>query len=313
MQFPSLAHFVDASEQVIDAAASVEGLSGTTVQWMRACIRSFAAYLRLSGADRAFLSGDIQRQGIVLEEWLVSLRTRALSRNTIRTYWNALHAVCARLQRRHHLANPFAYFQPPHLTPPHPRLLTKADAERLLLITRNYRWRTPLQRERNVAIIGLMLLAGLRRGEVLRLVVSDIDLDHGTIRVRNGKGRYGGKDRTAYAPPQLQEILRVYLRERDRARRTHPELITSARVDAPIRATGIKRLFEVLSRITQMRVSPHMLRHTYATLLRASGVPDRVAMDLMGHASLTMLKRYSHVYDGEHADEARKLRLDIEL
>lgn len=313
MQFPSLAHFVDASEQVIAAAASVEGLSGTTVQWMRACTRSFAEYLRMSGADRAFLSGDIERQGIVLEEWLVSLRARSLSRTTIRTYWNALHAVCARLQRRHHLANPFAYFQPPHLAPPHPRLLTKANAERLLLVARNYRWRTPLQRERNVAIVGLMLLAGLRRGEVLRLVVSDIDLDRGTIRVRNGKGRFGGKDRTAYTPPQLQEILRAYLRERDRARRTHPELITSARLDAPIRATGIKRLFEALSRITRMRVSPHMLRHTYATLLRASGVSDRVAMDLMGHASLTMLKRYSHVYDGEHADEARKLRLDIEL
>jgi integrase len=145
------------------------------------------------------------------------------------------------------------------------------------------------------------------------LVVTDIDLDHGTIRVRNGKGRDGGKDRTAYAPPQLQEILRDYLHERDRARRTHPELITSALGDAPIRATGIKRLFEALSRITQMRVSPHMLRHTYATLLRASGVPDRVAMDLMGHASLTMLKRYSHVYDGEYADAARKLSLGVDL
>jgi integrase len=259
------------------------------------------------------LSGDIERQGIVLEEWLVSLRARSLSRTTIRTYWNALHAVCGRLQRRHHLANPFAYFQPPRLAPLHPRLLTKANAERLLLVTRNYRWRSPLQRERNVAIVGLMLLAGLRRGEVLRLAVTDIDLDRGTISVRNGKGRDGGKDRTAYAPPQLQEILSAYLRERDRARRTHPELITSARVDAPIRATGIKRLFEVLSRITQMRVSPHMLRHTYATLLRASGVPDRVAMDLMGHTTLAMLKRYSHVYDGEHADEARKLRLDVNL
>jgi len=313
MQFPSLAHFVDASEQVIGAAASVEGLSSTTIQWMRGCVRIFASYLRLSGSDRAFLSGDIQRQGIVLEEWLSSLRARSLSRTTIRTYWNALHAVCARLQRRHRLANPFAYFQSPQLAPLQPRFLTRANAERLLLVTSNYRWRTQLQRTRNTAIVGLMLLAGLRRGEVLRLFVSDVDLDSGTLHVRHGKGRHGGKDRTAYAPPQLQEILRGYLRERDRARRTHPELITSARVDAPIRATGIKRLFEALSRITQTRVSPHMLRHTYATLLRASGVSDRVAMDLMGHASLTMLKRYSHVYDGEYADAARKLRLDVDL
>jgi integrase len=313
LQFPSLAHFVDACEGVIQSAASVEGLSPTTIQWMRDCVRSFEDFLRVSGSDRAFLSGDIERQGIVLEAWLASLRTRALSRTTIRTYWNALNAVCTRLQRRHHLANPFGYFQPPQLGPTQPRLLTKADAERLLLITQNCRWKTPLQRERNVAIVGLMLLAGLRRGEVLRLFVSDVDLDRGTLRVRRGKGRYGGKDRTAYAPPQLQQILRSYLGERDRAHRSHPELITSGLADAPIKATGIKRLFEVLSRAMHARVSPHMLRHTYATLLRTVGVPDRVAMDLMGHTTLTMLKRYSHVYDGEQADAAQKLRLDVDL
>jgi len=131
--------------------------------------------------------------------------------------------------------------------------------------------------------------------------------------VRRGKGRYGGKDRTAYMPPQLQDVLLAYARERDRMRRTHPEFITSARADVPIRATGVKRLFETLSRAMTMRVSPHMLRHTYATLLRASGVPDRVAMDLMGHASLTMLKRYSHVFEEEYAVECRRLRLDVDL
>lgn len=313
LQFPSLSHFIDAGEGVIQSAASVEGLSRTTIQWMRDCLRSFAEFLRVSNSERAFLSGDIERQGIVLETWLVSLRTRALSRTTIRTYWNALNAVCVRLQRRHHLANPFGYFAPPQLGPSQPQLLTKTEAERLLLVTQNCRWKTALQRERNVAIVGLMLLAGLRRGEVLRLCISDVDLDRGTLRVRRGKGRYGGKDRTAYTPPQLQEILRGYLRERDRAHRTHPELITSILANAPIGSTGVKRLFEALTRAMQMRVSPHMLRHTYATLLRTAGIPDRVAMDLMGHESLTMLKRYSHVYDGEQAEEAQKLRLDVEL
>lgn len=313
LQFPSLSHFVDACEGVIQSAASVEGLSPVTIQWLGDCLRSFAMFLRDSGSDRAFLSGDIQRQGMALEAWLVSLRTRTLSRATIRTYWNALNAVCARLQRRHHLANPFAYFEPPQLGRSQPRLLTKGDAERLLIVTQNCRWKTPLLRERNVAIVGLMLLAGLRRGEVLRLYVSDVDLDRGTLRIRCGKGRYGGKDRTAYTPPQLQEILRGYLRERDRARRTHPELITSVLANAPIGNTGVKRLFETLTRAMQMRVSPHMLRHTYATLLRAAGVPDRVAMDLMGHESLTMLKRYSHVFENEYADESRKLRLDVDL
>lgn len=312
-QFPSLAHFTAAAEDAITTAAVVDGLSGTTVRWLRDCLRLFVAYLRASASDRAFLSGDLERQGLVLEAWLVSLRRRPLARTTVRTYWNALHAICTRLERRYHLANPLAAFEPPQLAAVQPRLLTRTDAERLLAVTRNYRWQSPLQTHRNLAIVGLMLLAGLRRAEVLRLTVADVDVDAGTIRVQRGKGRFGGKDRTAYAPPQLRVILRAYLQVRDRARRTHPELITSTLSDAPLRATGVKRLFEKLSRTMADRVSPHMLRHTYATLLRSAGVPDRIAIDLMGHASLTMLKRYSHVYDGEHAREAQKLHLDVDL
>ncbi|HET8799240.1 MAG TPA: site-specific integrase [Thermoanaerobaculia bacterium] len=312
-QYPSVGHLVAAAEHAIRATATLEGQSATTTTWLRGCLHTFATFLASTRADRAFLSGDVRRQAIVIENWVAGMRERGLARTTIRTYWNALHAICTRLSRQDGVLNPFALFEPPKIGPLHPRLLTREHAERLLLLASNYRWRTPLQRTRNVAIIGLMLLAGLRRGEVLRLLVSDIEIERGTIRVRRGKGRHGGKDRTAYAPEQLQEILERYLAERDRAGRTHPEFITSTIADAPITATGVKRLFELLSRVSGMRVSPHMLRHTYATLLRSVGVPDRVAMDLMGHASLTMLKRYSHVFEEEYAVESRKLRLDVDL
>jgi integrase len=312
-QYPSVAHFVAAADKAIITTAAVEGQSATTVTWLRACLHTFISYLTTTRTDRAFLSGDVRQQAMVIEGWLTAMRDRPLARTTIRTYWNGLHSICARIQRQEGMLNPFAFFEPPSPGRLHPRFLTRENAERLLVVANNYQWRTPLQRKRNLAIIALMLLAGLRRGEVLRLLVSDIELEPGTIRVRQGKGRHGGKDRTAYAPPQLQEILRGYLQERGRAGRTHPELITSAVTDAAISVTGVKRLFEMLSKVSGMRVSPHMLRHTYATLLRSVGVPDRVAMDLMGHASLTMLKRYSHVFDEEYAVESRKLRLDVEL
>lgn len=312
-QYPSVGHFNAAAEKAIAATAAVEGQSATTVGWLRACLHTFTSYLTTTRTDRAFLSGDVRRQAVVIEGWLAALRDRPLARTTIRTYWNGLHSICARLQRQEHVLNPFALFEPPKIGRIHPRLLTRKDAERLLLVTNNYRWRTQLQRSRNMAIVGLMLLAGLRRSEVLGLLVGDVEIDSGTIRVRKGKGRHGGKDRTAYAPAQLQEILRRYGEERHRARRTHPEFITSVLGDRTISVTGVKRLFELLSRVSGMRVSPHMLRHTYATLLRSAGVPDRVAMDLMGHGSLSMLKRYSHVFDEEYVTESHKLRLDVEL
>jgi integrase/recombinase XerD len=298
---------------VISLAATTEGLSERTTRWFDDCQRQFLGFVREAHLERALLSGTLERQARVIEMWLASLRARGVARVTIRTYWNALNAVFARVERAHNMVNPFGVFEPPKIGPTQPRLLTRPSAERLLAIVANYRWRSELLRSRNLLIVGLMLLAGLRRSEVLRLTVRDVDVSHETIHLRLAKGRHGGKDRTAYMPPQLVALVGHYLAERDRARRSHPELLTSARSNQPIGVTTVKRLFEFASQALGTRVSPHMLRHTYATLLRASGVSDRIAMDLMGHASLEMLKRYSHVYDGEHASEVQKLRLDVDL
>lgn len=313
LQFPSLPHLADAAEHVISGAADVEGLSPRTTRWLRDCVRLFLDYVCAAGQERALLSGELARQAGVLERWIAALRARGVARVTIRTYWNALNAVFARIERTYHLANPLGVFEPPKIGVTQPRHLNRPTAERLLLVIANYRWRTELQRTRNLLIVGLMLLAGLRRGEVVALRVRDVDLARDTIHLRAAKGRHGGKDRTAYMPPQLAALVRSYLRERDRAQRTHPELLSSTVADQPVSVTTIKRLFELLTRALQVRVSPHMLRHTYATLLRMAGISDRVAMDLLGHASLAMLKRYSHVFDGEHADEVRKLHLDVDL
>ncbi len=102
-----------------------------------------------------------------------------------------------------------------------------------------------------------------------------------------------------------------------RARRTRavicPAYISSLAGDQGVAEVTIRRIFKVASRAVGMHVTPHMLRHTFATLLRQSGVPDRVAMDLLGHRDLAMLQRYSHVESGEHLREAARLKLDVEL
>ena len=162
-------------------------------------------------------------------------------------------------------------------------------------------------------MIGLMVLAGLRIGELPRLLCADLNPENRTIKIRAGKGPDGGKDRTAYMTPQLQAMVVSYLDARKRAHRTHPEFLTDARRDRSISTKPVRRLCEIISRAMKVPFSPHALRHTYATLLRQSNVPDRVAMDLLGHTSLAMLQRYSHVFEGEHQREAAKLHLDIGL
>ena len=80
-----------------------------------------------------------------------------------------------------------------------------------------------------------------------------------------------------------------------------------------MRRQSLRMVGEEIARGMRLPCSPRALRHTDATLLRQSDVPDRVAMDLLGHTSLAMLQRYSHVFEGEHQREAAKLHLEIGL
>jgi integrase len=316
LQFATLQAFLDAAGIALASDAEARGLSVLTLRWWEQSLRTFAGYLRLTHEDVRFLSGDVELQLAVIDGWLRWLRTeRHVSHTTARTYFGALTAIGQRLERAYGMVNPFGLVMPPRAGRPRPRVLTREQAENLISTITHYRWRNALVRSRNLAIVGLMLYAGLRRGEVVRLKTGDVHAPAGWLLIRHGKGKDGGKPRTAYLPPQLREILALYLRNRDAAKpdRTHPQLLTMTAENRPVTAVAITRLFLRLSAILGFPVSPHMLRHTYATLLRQFGVADRVSMDLLGHESLAMLTRYSHVFEPEYEVESRKLRLEVDL
>jgi hypothetical protein len=128
--------------------------------------------------------------------------------------------------------------------------------------------------------------AGLRVSEVVALKVGDIDSERMLLRVERGKG---GKDRHAMLSPQLLELLRVWWREGRRRSLLlaggwlfpgrNPVEPLSARqfcraVHAAAQAAGIKK-----------RVSPHTLRHSFATHLLEQHVDIRVIQTLLGHSS----------------------------
>jgi integrase/recombinase XerC len=313
LQSPSLEHFDARVTAVVADVAGVEGLQPTTRAWAIRSYRSFRRFLKASGSEQSFLDGDVRAQVLTLQRWVAWLREAGLSRGTINSYWRGLASISRWIQRREGTIDPFAYAPTPGVGQLLPRCLPRPSAERLLAFVHHYPWRSPLERTRSLAIVGLMLLAGLRRGEVLRLGFADLDLDAGTIRIVKAKGLHGGKDRTGYVPEQLREILAAYLAARQAARRTHPELITSLRANSGISATVLRNLFRTLSRESGIHVSPHMLRHTYATLLRQAGAPDRLLMELLGHTSVAMTYRYAHVYSSEVQAEAQRLKLDVRL
>jgi integrase len=311
LQFSSLEHF----DRRVDAAcfdmAGTEGLSASTIAWARAGYSAFRRYLKDSRTERAFLGGELSGQLQLLDGWLAHLRAKQTARSTINGYWRAMRMLCTRLQRKDGVVNPWDFRRAPGPGVARLQCLTQDAAERVLAFVQNDGSVSMPVRVRNTAVIAIMLFAGLRKSEVLRLTVNAVDFDAHVIRVIAGKGPDGGKHRTVPMTTQLEKLLRDHKSHRVRAKVGSPSFFLGTRGCSGLSDITLRRLFNRISERTGIHVSPHMLRHTFCTLLSKFGIPDRLAREAMGHADERMLRRYQHVYEGEVADAMKKFVLNL--
>jgi site-specific recombinase XerD len=140
------------------------------------------------------------------------------------------------------------------------------------------------------AILMTLYAAGLRVGEAVHLRLEDIDSKRGMIRVDQGKGR---KDRYVMLSEPLLETLRGYWREK----RPAPWLFPGQDPSRPLNRASVESLFAQAKEKAgiRKRVSPHSLRHSFATHLLERGVNIRVIQRLLGHRSLQSTEIYTHV------------------
>lgn len=162
-----------------------------------------------------------------------------------------------------------------------PVVLSPAETERFFRAVWNLKHR---------ALLKTAYAAGLRVSEVAALRVTDIDGSRGVIRIRQGKGR---KDRYAPLPPRLLEVLRDYWR----ACRPHPWLFPSRRTKRPLHPRSIQRPCKEAGQRAGLRktVTPHTLRHSFASHLLEAGVDLRTIQVLLGHRSLQTTAHYTHL------------------
>lgn len=169
-----------------------------------------------------------------------------------------------------------------------------------------------LRTARDRAMALLMLLGGLRAGEVRALLLSDVDQGLRRVRV-TGKG---GKQRIVPVDGVFFTELATYLRaERPPGCRT-PECFVVLRgptAGGPLTEAGLRRIFRS-HRTTAgtPRVRPHRLRHTYGTQLAAAGIDLLVLRELMGHASPETTAGYVHLSAATLAAEYSAARARIE-
>jgi integrase/recombinase XerD len=146
------------------------------------------------------------------------------------------------------------------------------------------------------AILGTAYGAGLRVSEVASLKVDDIDSTRMLIRVEQGKGR---KDRNAMLSPQLLTLLRLWWKEGKRRGLMLPHgwLFPGRGCTDPISTRQINRAIHEAAEAAgiRKRVSPHTLRHSFATHLLEQDVDIRVIQVLLGHSKLDTTALYARV------------------
>ena len=155
--------------------------------------------------------------------------------------------------------------------------------------------------KRDRALLELLYGTGLRASETVGLAMGDVDLSEGVLLVRRGKG---AKDRVVPFGERVRQAILAYLRE-ERPGSTGP-LFLSAR-GSGLRSQGLAAVVRRAARHAGLRrrVSPHRLRHSYATHLLRHGAPLVALKALLGHASLVSTEVYLAV---ETSDLARMLQ-----
>lgn len=161
-----------------------------------------------------------------------------------------------------------------------PVVASEEEIVRLLVAANNLKYQ---------CIIGMLYSTGIRREELVNLRIADVDMDRMQVTVRSGKGK---KDRVTLLSQRMAVALGKYLAEykphywmfegSERSKYSGTSITKLVR-DARI-AAGIKK-----------KITPHVLRHSFATHLMDNGTDTRYIQELLGHASLETTAIYAHV------------------
>ncbi len=260
------------------------GRSAETLRSYRADLEDFLAFVR----DNE-LEDPQEITHLHIRLYLGTLAKRGLKKSSICRKLSALRAFFKWLKREGILrANPAKVITTPKYSRSLPRFLTEEEAFRLVEAPQG---EAPLE-IRDRAILELLYSSGLRVGELVGLRLGDVDLREGLVRVK-GKG---GKERLVPMGRTAREALREYLRVRE-ALRPQGEALFLNRWGKPLSARWIQRRIKdyALKGGILKPVSPHLLRHTFATHLLDRGADLRAIQELLGHSRLSTTQRYTHV------------------
>jgi integrase/recombinase XerD len=226
-----------------------------------------------------------------LREWLIDLASEKLSENSKRRIVSALRGFYKFLMFDGHIAkNPAEDLAAPQKGFYLPKFLNQTDIENLLL-TPDVSQETGL---RDRAVLELMYACGLRVSEAVDLRISDVELDAGILTCK-GKG---SKTRKVPIGTSAVEWLKSYLALRRRKENVEIQNLFVSASGRPLTRQAIfKFIKEYAEKIGLEGVSPHTLRHSFATHLVQNRADIRSVQQMLGHADISTTQIYTHLTD----------------
>jgi len=278
-----------------------KNFSPATVRAYAADLDQFARFCAPAGLGAAVAASPERQPPPVIDPDRITLRTvraflaslsaAGLKATTLGRKLAALRSFFRFLNREGLMAgNPARPIPSPAKPKSLPPVLTVDEAARLLE-TPGGPPRSPL---RDRALLELLYSSGLRVSELTGLNLEDLDLAGGSVRVL-GKGR---KERIVPVGRKAVEAVEAYLaRERRGSRESGAAIFLNVRDGGRLTARSVHRLLgeRALRQGWRKKISPHALRHSFATHLLGGGADLRAIQEMLGHRSLSTTTRYTRL------------------
>ncbi len=183
-------------------------------------------------------------------------------------------------EKRYNRKLVFENLERPIKSKPLPKVLSQMDIKKLLSNVYNLKHK---------AILSLIYSAGLRRSEVLNLLITDVDSNRMVLNIRNAKGK---KDRIVALSGKILDLLRRYYRNYKPG-----EYLFEGQKGGKYSAESIGKIFQRAKLRSGIVITGgvHILRHSFATHLHESGYDIRIIQEILGHRSSKTTEIYTHV------------------
>ena len=226
----------------------------------------------------------------VIRGYLMALRERKYAKKTISRHISTLKSFFKYLLGEHVIDNnPMSLITTPKLDKKLPQVLYYDDVEKLLNIPSDNTFKD----KRDSLILELLYSTGIRVSELVNIKIKDINRDLQQINIW-GKG---SKERIVIYGKICEKKLLEYLKYRPNLNDESSDYLLLNNHGRPLTTRGIRYIMDQIIKTGQLKlhISPHVLRHTFATHMLNEGADLKSVQELLGHENLSTTQIYTHV------------------